>query len=959
MNSKQIQNIETNQQHIVTTYTTSTNTAQNIQNINHPFLDINNLQINKAIYETNKIVKNENASKIIQEIQQNEENSNFQELPPFSSKYLIKQNNLFNNTPYNPLALNLNINQNPKKGKSTTIKNEINEQKICHTNKIDRYSDKKFKSHNIRNSINENKLFNKNIFLIQIFKSQDKQRGRLTTFENILNSKSVLELNKINDENEKYLLLIKRISQQLKRKIRPPSQGFFYKIIKNEQYKLLIKRIAFQLKRKTRTPTHGYFYKYIRNQQYILLIKRIAFQLKKRTRLPTCKIIKIYEPYIKLIKRIARQLNFSTNSVIIKKKIINNGNDNMILNNTQINNINNLNYQTNILNNNQINQNINSINSINEIKKVPSKSSLIPSYDINSKVEKIEIEVEIPEINIQNNQNILTVQNIENNNINSNLPLNIEGNQNEFSAQNSMKVNLSDNKFSFEDSDKLVFLQEKKILIEETMHNETNNKNANYNARNLFDSNDSIKNKKEDDIFIHFYPSLSNNKKNVNINLSIFKKEGSNIKENQFKLSKEKNVQNRSYKKETNLLNRLNEDTNINDDKESDLNVSLSNIEVTKTNFINDFSKFLNKVQIQIINNFPVSLNEKNKHYFQQNKFWLSIMNYLFFQNNNISLYTIISLLDQYFLWCTDINLNKFFSIKELIKEYIESNLSRESISQFLFMNHLKSIDAIFEKYEICLKNETYDYKEIKINNINLQNNEKINCNCELCTNDNACIQKVIYINKSKMNVINNINMDFLGKKEMLPEYEPKLNDISNKEEIFYKGKSKSDKFLFSKSKTVYEGNTNLEYNIMNNQNITKNENIEELLDNENNDEKNKTYKNISNKKSKKKEREKSVDEKDKMEKEGKLKKEEEKKESVSDNKNKKRGKKIKKGKEEKIKTERSKSQKKKKDKNRNKIIEREEENDCEEKIEKEELININIAKRKKSKIPKKNNRKY
>ena len=1063
MNSNQIQNIESNQQHIVTSFTTSTNTIQNIQNLNQPLLSINNPQINEVMYETNKIIKNKNGSKTIQEIQekkyeinsvpfkslvQNEENSNIQELPPFSSKYLIKQNNLFNNTPYNPFALSLNTNQNSKKEKSTTIKNEINEQKIYHTNKIDRYYDKKLKSHNIRNSINENKSFEKNVFRIQTFKSQEKQGRRLTSFENILNSQNVLELNKINEENEKYLLLIKRIAQQLKRKIRPPTQGFFYKIIKKEQYKLLvkriafqlkrrtrspthgyfykyirnqqyillIKRIAFQLKRKTRTPTHGYFYKYIRNQQYILLIKRIAFQLKRRTRLPTCKIIKIYEPYIKLIRRIARQLNFSrkqrmanktiTTSVIVEKKIINNGNDNMIFNNTQVNNINNLNYETNIFNNNQINQNINSINSISEIKKVSSESSLIPSYNINSKVEKIEIEEEIPEINVKNNHNVFTVQNIENNNINSSLPLNIEGNQNESSAQNSIKVNLSGTNFSFGDSDKNIqqeFNQEKKIIIEEEIQNEVNNKNINYNDRNSLDSNDSFKNKKED-IFIQSYPSLSNKKKNVNISLSIFKKESSNIKENQLKLSKEKNAQNRSYKKETNILNRLNDDININDDKESDLNVSqdlnvsLSNIEVTKTNFINDFSKFLNKAQIQIINNFPVSLNEKNKHYFQQSNFWLLIMNYLFFQNNNISLYTIASLLDQYFLWCTDINLDNFSAIKERIKEYIESNLSPEYISQFLFMNHLKSINDIFEKYEICINNKTYNYKEIKINNINLENNEKINCDCELCTNDNACIKKVIDINKSKINVINNINIDFLGKKEMLPEYEQKLNDISNKEEIFYKGKSKNNKYLFSKSKTVYTGNTNLEFNIMN-QNIKKNENIEELLDNENDDDKNKTYKNISKKKSRKKEKEKNVDEKDKMEKEEKVKEEEEKEEKeecISDNKNKKKTKKIKKGKsrsrnkkkrdspksdkeenedeieeakneekEEEIKTERSKSKKKKKDKKRNKNIEREEENDNEEKIEKEEKKNeeeelTNTSKRKKSKTPnKKNNRKH
>ena len=132
MNSNQIQNIESNQQHIVTSYTTSTNTIQNIQNLNQPLLSINNPQINEVMYETNKIIKNKNGSKTIQEIQekkyeinsvpfkslvQNEENSNIQELPPFSSKYLIKQNNLFNNTPYNPFALSLNTNQNSKKMK--------------------------------------------------------------------------------------------------------------------------------------------------------------------------------------------------------------------------------------------------------------------------------------------------------------------------------------------------------------------------------------------------------------------------------------------------------------------------------------------------------------------------------------------------------------------------------------------------------------------------------------------------------------------------------------------------------------------------------------------------------------------------------------------------------------------------------------------------------------------------
>ena len=42
------------------------------------------------------------------------------------------------------------------------------------------------------------------------------------------------------------------------------------------------------------------------NLNYKLLIKRIANQLRKRVKLPTCKIIKVYQPYRELILRIAR-----------------------------------------------------------------------------------------------------------------------------------------------------------------------------------------------------------------------------------------------------------------------------------------------------------------------------------------------------------------------------------------------------------------------------------------------------------------------------------------------------------------------------------------------------------------------------------------------------------------------------------------------------------------------------
>ena len=52
-----------------------------------------------------------------------------------------------------------------------------------------------------------------------------------------------------------------------------------------------------------------------KNSNYILLIKRIASQLKKRINFPTCKIIKVYQPYRTLIIRIAQAIKLSATNL--------------------------------------------------------------------------------------------------------------------------------------------------------------------------------------------------------------------------------------------------------------------------------------------------------------------------------------------------------------------------------------------------------------------------------------------------------------------------------------------------------------------------------------------------------------------------------------------------------------------------------------------------------------------
>ena len=423
------------------------------------------------------------------------------------------------------------------------------------------------------------------------------------------------------------------------------------------------------------------------------------------------------------------------------------------------------------------------------------------------------------------------------------------------------------------------------------------------------------------------FPSLSNKGKNINIEIPLIKKD------NSVRLSENKRKRNNCFIEVNDNKNSEIDNEELNTSK--DLNISLSNIEVTKTNFIHDFDRFLNKTKIKIINNFPVSLEEKNKFYFKQSNFWFLILNYLFYQSDCISLFTIISILDQYYIWCTDKSLDNFNSIKEAIKEYINNHYTPEMLSQFLFMNQLNSIDQIFQKYEINIKNNENNFKEIKLNNLNIEYNQG-NCQCELCTNNEACIKKVADDNKKKIKVINNECINFFGFQNGERKCE-KNNDISNNEELFFKGKSKKKQNGFSKSKIVQSESTNLEYNI----NSTIISNQEEIIENEGE----KNYRNISKKKERKRD-EKNSNESDK---------EKEKDENDEEDKNKKKGKKRKKTKSK----SKNKDKDKDKEKNNNKGKKRDSSNSDknEEEEEKEEAktkIRSKSKSRSKSKYKKK-----
>ena len=314
-------------------------------------------------------------------------------------------------------------------------------------------------------------------------------------------------------------------------------------------------------------------------------------------------------------------------------------------------------------------------------------------------------------------------------------------------------------------------------------------------------------------------PNSSKNKSLFFCN-SIFKKD------NLFTLNQERKLANKSHAKINMKLNleNLNEIynnlTGIEKKENKEKDICLQDIETTKSNFINQFEKFLDQENIEIINNLPVSTNEKNIILFQQSNFWYLIMTYLFYKKKDLSIYNILSLLEQYNAWAQDKTKERFESLKERTKEYINSHNSKESLDQFLFMNKLDNLDKIFEKFELddIDKNKNFnDYLEIKLEDVCfLCDSKEPNCKCDLCINDEACIQKVRELNKNKIEIVNNSSID-IKKKEITKEDIIKRNNdkvvLHNNEELFYKGNSKKNKSgIFSKSKTIFEDGGNLEY---------------------------------------------------------------------------------------------------------------------------------------------------
>ena len=828
--------------------------------------DLNNFNLNSSLKNLNSgSHKNETASNELNaKLSNNEVNFG----PKKSDGNSKKNKSQFVRNTINVLPKEINKFSNQMSGSTLKIelsyKSQIKpKRKTVFTEKISEYNNldikNKIKTENkieINSDINKfNDKEYKYKLLIKKIAKQLKRKNKPAT-------KGYFYVNII--RTDKYLRKIKKIAKKMKMSVFPPTHGFFFNFIQKEkQYKILVKKIASQLKKRIKFPTCKIIKIY---ESYRILIKRIAESLK----------ISIMNKKEKEEKsnKIILENNSNDNSCILEKNsdIVEESNNSIKIITNENNNLGN-DMDIEMENNNDIitskEENIK-----NERKDIKYSKLEMMSFSQSNNYEKIDFDLSKKEIiqdgipnsvkvkkcsdlnliKLENNDRIetdvieqiekveqnkkdLSLGKIKNDNFSkSDLIQEIDIEQNIIDEiDNNIQIedlkmdqnNINEEKEELKEVKNIEASPDKSNKIDDDIQTEKIIKNENVNSSN------EISNEICDNLIItkdgalKSYPCLSKKNKNIQLFLPAFRKEyfiESNEKKsrshnmNEIYLNLNKINNNNNYL--NNNSNNNGEEVNINEINDK---ISLSDIEVTDSGFIPKFKKLLAQENIEIIDNFPFSLNNKSITLFHQGNFWYLLINYLFQQNKNISLYSIIHLLEQYNIWSKDNNESLFCSIKETINEYIKTNYSKEIVEQFLFMNKYKDLCQLFDKFEVPKK--MYDYKEIKIDNISLINDENnFKCQCDSCTNDRACIQKIMDLNKNRINIVNDTSIYF--EKVSPEEYHNICQDnliqktnrniiFHNNEEIFFKNISekRDNNYYFSKSKTIFMERPNIEYN--------------------------------------------------------------------------------------------------------------------------------------------------
>ena len=566
---------------------------------------------------------------------------------------------------------------------------------------------------------------------------------------------------------------------------------------------------------KTTTTTSNIESKPIIPQNIILNknIKKIDVNINKQSKQPI-NINKISQMNIKVtnneidndnkmdIIQEETKIAVNVNSTFInkEKEKIDEPNSNMIENNIQ--------ESQNIINTiSNTNTDVNSLNNINNVKY-----SIFSTNQINSKISNIkdvEMKNDTLDMNILSeqsqdkktnkiNSSILN-SNSNNNNINNNINANIELNKNNVSISNKENQNLIMNK----------------------------NNESNLSLVNNYDSesknNLSISSiKKEEDKAKTISIESKRSKRSIQIRLSPFKKNNNRIIEEEKSIHSNRQSQNINI----NNIQKLNCNTfteNVfenSNDIDSFIQKDIST-ESDGSTFLKKFDSFLSKNNITIQSSIPIADNIKGQSYLKQNIFWEKYINYIYlnYSLNNVkpSLFSFIQIIEQYYLWCENINNENLEEIKKLMIETIIKIYSDYEIKQFCSMNKISDIAELLEKYKIFMKNNK-SFKSDKEIEVKIDNKSKEECNCVLCKSELACMKKITELNKNKIigvsaeSLFYNANDD---KKTVKKMEEEQIDYVRTNRKKKYPPENTSEKkkrTKFSESKIKQSSGENHEY---------------------------------------------------------------------------------------------------------------------------------------------------
>ena len=187
-------------------------------------------------------------------------------------------------------------------------------------------------------------------------------------------------------KEETYKLLIKRIASQLKNKIRPPTQGFFYFALQKGDYPLMIiKKLEGNIINHSIELNSDIFKEYtIKYLRYRELVKKIAFLLKKNMQ-------------NKMFWENERFKNESIQVKVINKNTLDNANINNANANDKMNS-----HDHNANNANKKNNNTNIKSNLQNKKQINGKNSQI-NQNINNNNNQRKVKSHITKTNINNN----------------------------------------------------------------------------------------------------------------------------------------------------------------------------------------------------------------------------------------------------------------------------------------------------------------------------------------------------------------------------------------------------------------------------------------------------------------------------------------------------------------------------------------------------------------------------